>query len=373
MNAERLHAIVTALKAEITEGQTPSLVRQLASALQSSAQDPSQQQAASTYRQQLVEVLRKAPSNQFSPVWRQALDELGVTELLGNTLLERVESILSRNEITPSAAAAELMPSADRLDALNQALDAVQSGYGFFNLGSEELDPGEFEVGFLIPRPAVDDALEELGQEFVRLKRILGPFLELATGTREDVRVRSIASSDFQVLLDSAPAVALLIATAVERLISSYEKVMNIRLAYQQLRENGTSEEALAPVLSEAEGRMAHDIRDLVEELLAERAAEDEARANELRKELTDSLNALANRIDKGYSIEVRAGAIPAPDEEEEADEETATRRHQAEAVLAMQEKLRFTNLSGRPILALPEGTAEMPTDGGAPAGRERT
>jgi hypothetical protein len=165
MNAERLHAVVTALARELTATNTPSLVRQLANALQQ-PQDPNQQQAAASFREQLEKLLADTSTDEWSPAWRQSLEELGVANLFGSTLLAQIEETLGRNEITPSAASAELTAIADRLDALSTAIDQASSAFAFFGIGAEELEPGEFEIGFLIPRPAVDNELQELGTEF---------------------------------------------------------------------------------------------------------------------------------------------------------------------------------------------------------------
>ncbi|MCW3047585.1 MAG: hypothetical protein JWO74_1869 [Solirubrobacterales bacterium] len=87
---------------------------------------------------------------------------------------------------------------------------------------------------------------------------------------------------------------------------------------------------------------MAKEIGALVVDLLSEADQVDSGRANELRKELGDSLNALANRIDRGYSVEVRAGELPEADDAEEpsADEDDERLRRQAELVLSKQERL---------------------------------
>jgi hypothetical protein len=361
MNAERLHAIAAALKDELAKDDTPALLRQLVDETQAmgGAANPSgHQQNVANLRQQLGSALATARSNEFSPAWRQALDELGVATLVGDALREQVETIFGRNEITPTAAAEELTPLAEQLELLNEALAALRSAFRFFEIGSEDLAAGEFEVGFLVPRTAVKDELAELGGEFIQLKRILGPFLELSTGSRPEVRVRSIASSDFQVLLDSLPATALLLATALERIISSYEKVMNIRLARQQLSDSGASEKTLASITEDADNAMSGDIEELVEELLAEGEDLDPARRNEVRKELRDSLNALANRIDKGYAIEVRSGPPPdEPDEDEEIDPAQQLLRDQADKVIGMQRRITYRKLTGGPIRQLPEET----------------
>jgi hypothetical protein len=276
--------------------------------------------------------------------------------VLGDELRYRIEEIFARNEMTPAAVAGELNPIADRVNALDNAVNQVLQSFEFFAIGSDELAPGEFEIGFLIPRPAVDDALRSLGLELVRLQqRILGPFLEVTTGTREDSKIRSVSSSTIHVLLESHQATAVMVAMAVERVIAAYKKVMEIRVAYQQLKDAKVPETVLAPVEAEAESRMQTEIDGLVDELLTEVKATAE-RQNELRKEFKEALNAIANRIDRGYVVEVRAGELPpAPDDEEESPEDRQ-RREAVEGVRAKLGELRFTNTSGAPILQLPEG-----------------
>jgi hypothetical protein len=365
MNAERLHAIGIELKQELQQTEAVPLMQQLLQGLQNMGQQPGQpgpEQTVSQVREQLRERLADAPSNHFSPAWRAGVKELGISDLVGEELMRQVEEIFDRNEITPSAAAAELEPIAARLSRLDNALDQLIQSFDFFNIGSEELEPGEFEIGFLIPREAVGDALEQLGYEFLKLKRIIGPFQELAIGAREDAEVRSISSSWFQVFLHSHAAVALMYAGALERLISAYEKVMNIRVAYKQLEESDVGKEALDAVEASAEGKMSEEIAAIVNDLVAKKEKEDKARANELRKELTDSLNALANRIDRGYSMEVRAGELPEPEPEDDETEEGAEEqllREMVQQVRAMQGRLTFANLSGSPILELPESIDE--------------
>jgi len=363
VNVERFHAIVNALKGELEDGRIVPVLEQLATSLRQLVQEPNQpahQQTVSSARAELDQALSKAPSNSFSPAWRQALDEVGVPDLLGERLRERIETIFERNEITPSAAADEIEPIAQTVKEFGAALDRLQLGLVFFGIGAEELAPGEFEIGFLIPRPEVHEELVELGREFVKLSQILGPFLELSTGTREPVRVRSIASSAFEAFLHSAPATALVLATALERLISSYEKVMNIRLARQQLKDAGASARTLESVEEDAASTMERDINVLADELLADTPDIEQGRANELRTELVRSLNALANRIDRGYTVEVRAGELPPPDDaDEDPSEEDQQARSTVHEVLAKQERLKFANLTGQPILALPEGVED--------------
>jgi hypothetical protein len=365
VNTERLHAIANALKDEMASTNTAAKVEELAQSLRQAVDqpnDPAHQHRVSSLRTELDEALAEAPSNGFSPAWRDALEELCVADLVGDRLLGQIEQIFDRNEITPSIAADEMDPIAGRVGKLDSALDDLLSSFAFFEIGAEHLKPGQFEIGFLIPRKQVHDDLEELGKEFVELTRILGPFLEIATGSRGEVRVRSISSSAFGAFLESTPAMALIVATVLERLITAYEKVMNIRVAHQTLKEAKAKDKVLKEVAAEAEASMSNDIKAIVKDLLAEANDVEGGRANELRKELTMSLNALANRIDQGYTVEVRAPEL-SPVEDEDEDSETAGEdqeiRDTTEKVLAKQESLKFANNTGETILKLPEPTDE--------------
>src|SRR5258708_7099275 len=111
MNAERLHAIARAIQEDLTTTNVIKVLQQLSQALQNqinSPQEPSHQTQVAEYLKTLADALRKAPSNQFPPTWKQALDELGAADLLGSVLAERIEEIFSRNQITPVVAQKEI-------------------------------------------------------------------------------------------------------------------------------------------------------------------------------------------------------------------------------------------------------------------------
>ena len=308
-------------------------------------------------RKQLSTVLASAPSNEFSPAWRQSLEEMGIADLLGNPLSDRLERILSTNEITPAAAADEIAEVQDRVKRLVASLNQGSSALVFFMIGREELAPGEFEVGFLIPREEVDEGLEELGSESIRLRQIIGPFSELAGEGRGEVQVRSISSSAFQIFLDSAPATAVLITLAMQRLLAIYQQILDIRQKHRELSEGDeVPEEALKPLVDHANSKMTDAISEIVEEVVEKASLDDEARLNELRTDLKRQLAALADRIDRGFDVEVRAGEIP-ESTEDYIDETDADRRvrEAAETVLKSQSALEFMNVSGKPILELEE------------------
>jgi hypothetical protein len=369
LNAERLHAVALALREDLNRTQLTQLMDQLATALAQSVQtpqEPSYQQQMAAAREQLVSGLRTSRVNEFPDSWRLVLVELGVQDIVGFELLEGTEGIFARNEITLSTASTEITELNTRVQRLAASLDQLLAGFEEFGIGSEQLGPGEFEVGFLIPRDAVDNELEQLGKEFTKLDSILGPFAELAGENRPDLQVRSIASSDFQLFLIVMPGLALTMAKVVESLLASYEKIRNMRAKAGSLQDDDdVPPEALEGLLSHANERMERDIEALAGQMVEEVAVGlPPGREHELRNDVTRSLRQLAKRIDEGYSIEVHAYSPP---EEPPADGEEVALDLVADAarqITSRQPQMRRMNLTGRPILELPEADDDNDGDG---------
>jgi len=361
LNAERLNAIAAAIQDDLATTDVPTLLRQLASELNLAVEEPqvpSHAQAVAAYRGQLNSQLAASRTNEFSDAWRLTVEELGIADLLGNTLRDRIESIFLRNEITLPVAAAEIAEISARLDSTVALLEKVTQGLTGLGVGSEELAPGQFEIGFLIPRPAVDNELEQLGKEFVKLDQILGPFLELTGENRPDLELRSISSSGFQVFLDAYADLALTMSRVVESLLASYERIRGMRKTAEEMDAQGTPPEVIDQYTAFANDRMALDIDALAGQLIDEAGDRvPEGRRAELRLDVRHSLRQLADRIDEEYSIEVRAFVLPAEAETEgtEALPEGVT-DEQARAAIqitARQPRMRTMNLTGRRILEL--------------------
>ena len=79
----------------------------------------------------------------------------------------------------------------------------------------------------------------------------------------------------------------------------------------------------------------------------------DPGRRNELEIEVTRSLNGLANRIDQGYSVDVRAGVEDAADDApSQLSEET---QEHIRIVVQVSPSLRLDRFGGAPSLSLTE------------------
>jgi len=231
MNAERLHAIVIVLNQEINKDNTPNKLQELINSLQNVVGQPqsSHQQALAQNLKAMYASVTDTQTDSFSPAWRQILREIGGEDLFGKQLKLNIENVFARNQITPAVALEELKQIHKRLQAFKNALDAAASSLRHFQIGDEKLGPGECEIGILIPRAAVSNQLLDFADELKELGFILNTFSEVATGKKDELSIRAISSSDLLVHLQAAAPYAACLAVAIERVVTVYKQLLEIR------------------------------------------------------------------------------------------------------------------------------------------------
>lgn len=360
MNAERLHAIAREALADLDETRLEQHVSGLADQLDrlvTAPQDPGAQASVAEARKQLKKAVDASSLRSLSPLWTDVLVETGVWRAIGPPLAGLIDAAFVGQDLTPHEAATRVRKAAGQVLSIRQVLTNLINAFEVLDIGAEELAPGEAEIGVLIPRGAVKEGLNQLGNEFAALQRILGPFSELATGSRPELKVRSISSSEFGVFIALAPAVAALIGTTIERLLNAYEKFLRIRQLRKEMRDQGVPEESLIGVSDHAESQMADAIVEIVEAALADaNASIEQGRRNELRIEFKRSVESLAGRIDVGFNFEVRAEP---PEKTEEGEEDGDDQLDVYAAIDQLGLPLQFRRMDGEPILRLPHSASE--------------
>ncbi|MCK4632130.1 MAG: hypothetical protein KAT79_02600 [candidate division Zixibacteria bacterium] len=359
MNLERIHAIFVAVRDELDSENLVDVFKQLLDSLQSQISQPQvagHQEQVSAHLDNLKGILARSPSNQFSPAWKTTLDDLDFTEYLGDNLLDNIDEIFRSNQITPSMALDGLKRIFDRVETIHDSIDSVLGGLSDLNLEPEELNPGECEIGILIPRAAIDNRISNLSKELREICRIFETFEEISTGQRTGLGLRSLSTTDPSVLFDALPKVAAFTAIAVERIIALYKKLLETKKLRMEIRDQGIEEKNLKGIDDHINEVMKKGIEKLVPELMSKCYADiDRGRRHELENSLRMSLNGVANRIDRGFNIEVRAEPLEeSADETEESDGDRAMQEN-IELVHEKSHGLQFIKGSGEPILSLPE------------------
>ena len=358
MNAERLHVIALAIRDEFNKLKIQNTLKALVDSLQKQVSQPNQpahQQNVSANLQTLTDALSKSTTNEFTPAWSQVVEEIGGGEFIGKRLLQEIQNIFERNNITPSVAHEELNQIHDRLSRFIGALNPLIKSFDVLNIGTEELEPGECELGIVIPRSEVENALPSFGKELVELNKIFSVFSEIATGSRESFKIRTISSSDLTVFLEFLPQTAACAAISIERIIALYKQLLEIRKLKGDLEKQGVPENRTAGIDAHANSLMQNGLTELIDELIEKyHSNEDVGRENELKIEAKYALNKLAKRIDKGYGIDVRIEPyIGDEDIEDDPAEEIAN------TIISASKNIQYIKLDGDPILTLPESSDE--------------
>jgi len=365
MNAERLHALVNGLTMEFQKTSSVDLLQGILNSLQAVVNGPpssrSPRQAALGHAlSNTYDALGNSPSDNYSPAMRQLLQELGGEDLVGNLLRLRIEAIFARNQITPDVALSELASLHHRVTSFRDAVRSCASALDALGVGKEDLKSGECEIGVLIPRKAVGNRLPGLADELEETSFILGTISEVATGTKDKLEVRSISSSDFLLHLKALAPYAACAAVCVERVVALYRQLLEIRKLQMDIRKQNLPAEVDAiiekHVNSYMEAGLRREASDIIERFYKKG---DPGRRNELCNALTIALNKLANRIDKGFNVEVRCEPLgtrekgtPPPDPE---------LLHALKTIQSLAKNMQFLKLDGQPILKLPESIEKPP------------
>ncbi|GAB3263692.1 hypothetical protein [Nocardioides dilutus] len=357
MNVERLHLIARELHNDLERAALVQHLSSLAEALQNLASQPGEstyQQQVTTAREAVQAAVASSGVDDWPAAWRATLEDLGVDDLVGSNLALRVEGAIVSNEITPATASTAVQELSADLASVDKSLTEMLAVFDRFSIAAEELEIGEAEVAVTIPRGEVSERLVDLGREFEELNKILGVFVEIETGGREPMRVRTIASSDYGVYLETAVHVGAFIAVSIERLLAGYKTLLEIRTLRQGLADQGL-EDQLGPIDERVNTLMDEKIREYVDEVVAERFADDDrsGRGYELEIELLRSLRMMANRIDHGFNFDVRA---PEPDPETDESDVDADVQAATQRIVAASPNLKYINRTGQAILSLPEG-----------------
>lgn len=359
MNTTKLHIITKALVQELRRTDSVSLMQQAIQSLQNQInqpQQPSYQQQLSNHLSNLYSNLDSSPVDGFSPAWRDALEELGIADQFGARLQESVRDIFEKNQITPQTAFQELQKIHKDISDTESNLSGLVNALEYFGVGEDTLARNECEVGIIVPRSYVDDNLKKFGSELVELEKLLLVFSELATGQREPTSIRQISSSELSVFLDYIPEIGACIAIAVERIVALYKQLLEIKKLKQDLVTQHVPEDKLSGIDDYALSIVSPKLDELANELMEKYGDHlDPGRKNEVSIEVRHSLSKLANRIDRGFNIELR---VSPPDKKNNSNEDQNVDEGQSAAIQQIMKSaanIQHLGQKGEPVLFLPE------------------
>ena len=356
MNVERLHRILINLNDEMTLNNYLGLIQQVQTHLQNLVNQPNQP----THQTNLVnslntlyEKLQSSRYDSFPPSWKQIISEISGSNLFGLELKNKIETIFSSNTITPAKALEDIKKIFTNLQAFQTAVKNILTGFKTLNIEKEDLEQGECEFGYMIPREHVANKLSEFKNEIDELNFILTHISEAVTGEKGDFKVKTISSSDFLLYIIIGIQVANVLSTVVEKILNYYKQILEIKVLRNQLNDKGVPQKETEGIENYANNLMKKGIEKIAKEIISNYVG-DSGRKNELKNALIIALNKLANRIDNGFNVEIRIEPLPEPNEEE-IDEETKEKINLMKQIQERAKNIEFIETEGKSILSLPE------------------
>ncbi|NMB81858.1 MAG: hypothetical protein GYA14_08570 [Ignavibacteria bacterium] len=364
MNAEKLYKISSELKDEFDKINVVNVLTQLKRHLQNMVNQPQQlahQQNLTKSKKQLFDYLETAPSNDFSPIWRQIIEEIGGINLVGKNLKQRIENAFNSNQITPSSALEEINTILTETQSFYNGLNQINAGFASLNIGMEELEPGHCELSYLIPRKFTEENLSSLKKEIAELNFILNNISEVATGEKQEFKVNTLSSSDYTLYIELTLLIGNILIIATEKILNTYKTILEIKNLRNQLKEKGVPEKETKGIEQYANSTMETEIVKLAKEMVTQHyKGKDSARKNELINGLTISFNKIANRIDNGFNLDIRVETLPEAGKEEEKSAEQKQQEQFIKNIQKSSKSLEFINTSGDSILSLEEGKEDV-------------
>lgn len=351
MNVQRLYEIVKYLRQVDSQLGIQSRLTELRDQLSSLASQPQNQtfQANVSAGLDTLRAVFAELKQRTTPAQEALIREINGMSYFSELLPQRIGNNLSQNAITPAVVSTEVNKIANDRQAYLSKLENIEQGLEALGVKGEAPEPGDVELGVLIPRSLFENSLGPLAKELAVVNRIIQIFTEVTTGTVQPTEVREISTSDPAFFLSAPVLTVLAIGKVVDWLTNKWKEIEEIRKLRAETKKLEI-ENALKAIDDKIDAIIKSSVQEQKDELIKLYKG-DPGRKNELELGLEWALQSLVARIERGLTIEVRVLAPPA----ETGDEDGAKQAEVYADIARVSHKLQFAQISQeQPILPLP-------------------
>jgi uncharacterized protein YdhG (YjbR/CyaY superfamily) len=361
MDTNRLASIVERMIEEDVELKIQSKIQSLLDALNGLAanpQDPGTQLGTKNAQDALENAVAKL-GFEADPTYASYVRALSGEKFFSSDLTSEVVDIIAANAMTPAVARDSINTLvAERREYVGHLSSFSNAAIGL-GIDSEDLEEGQSQIGFRIPREIFSNELKGWTAELDELRNIIRPFSEIAVGGAESIQIGEISTTDPIIFLILKPVTVALIAKSISWTLDQWKKVEEIRkLRAETAKINANSSGALDLVVQTFDTQIQQVIEDAISkharELVPQKS--EPGRHNEQFTDMTLALRSLVARVERGMTVELKF--IPHADGDEQADSDDESGGDNAMADIAkIVPKLIFPEPTTEPVIALPNRT----------------
>lgn len=355
MNTSRLLEVINLLITVEKKRKIQEALEATSAALGSLVGSPSQPTYQSEFAQSLnaLRAVMNEARATFQPAQIELLDEIGATPYFLDDLASDISSWISENVATPAVAQERLRALIDEREAYLTQIRQLQTSLSSIGIKVINLNPGEAEIGFLLPRDLFENDFSHLIKELDVIRKIMRTFSEVATGSAEPIEVRQISTSDPLFFFGLDPATIALIGGAITWALHTWKQVEEIR----QLRAKTSEIESLkgSAIEKKFDEHIHLEVQKAVDHKTAELlkgVANNGGRKNEQETQIRWALESIISRVERGMKVEIRL--LPPPKPKVAEGEEPPQSPPVYDDLSTISKQLVFPALEGEPLLALP-------------------
>lgn len=316
----------------------------------SDSNEPHQQQF-NDKRNALRVALKSENFRGFPNTWRTALEELGLYELIGAQLQQRIKHLIDNNQLTPVVARDEIKRLTDKLAEYQAQFRKIDEAFGYLGLGLAKPHPGEGVLSVLMPRKHYQSELAQFAEEIESLSEMAGWLSELVTGRTEMPKVKELSTTEPWMLISLGLGTVFAFLKIVEKMqnirINTY-KLKQFRVQAEQLDTSPAVKSAIQDNVNEIVDKC---LKEIYEWLFSTYKKAGSSRLNELRSPMEKKLAWFANCLDHGYQIDGDAGEL-----EEESDLSGAKKKQYSATVKRIKDislTIKYLETPSEPVLML--------------------
>lgn len=351
MDASRLRSVAESLlKEEDALGLTAKL-----QAITNSLMNMSSQPGQPAYQTQLSQALQELEMSRaglrvsHDPVFAEYVDAIAATPYFTEAMIDTVKQSIANNGMTPATAQQQIQKLLTDRTQYVTSIKTLVDALKIVKIETENVQPGEAEVGFRLPRELFKNELDGWIVELRQIERVVRAFAELATGSVAPIEIGELSSTDPLIFLLLAPSTAGAIAKAVSWSLDQWKKVEDIREVRNKTAKassgfGGSFDDLVADFDKRIQAGIDQAISQHAENLVQLR--QEAGRGHEQVNDIAFGLRYLISRIERGMTVELRF--LPPPANSTDAIEQEAFSN-----LAAVAPTLSFPAPSAEPLIEL--------------------
>lgn len=167
MNVGRVFTLVQDIRALDSKVRAQQMLSELRAGADSLANEPQNQGLQSAFVEKL-KTLRTALvtlEGQLNTGQREFLQSIGALDLFTEALADQIQDNIRDNGIAPAVVRTLITEAENRRQTVLANFDTLVQSLKNIGVEKDTLEPGEAEVGFLVPRELFDNKLKGLSKE----------------------------------------------------------------------------------------------------------------------------------------------------------------------------------------------------------------